>query len=82
MQQSRSMILINTTQLLKNDKEIIPDVFGEENFENEEVEDSDVDHLIEPTCPQSGIVRQILKVLRSYMISVTTGSIFIYAYTK
>ena len=68
MQQSWAMILINTTQLLKNDKEIISDVFGEENFETEEDKDSDVDLLLEPTFPQSGIVCQILKMLRSYMI--------------
>ena len=51
-----------------NDEEIISDVLGEENFEAEEDEDSDVDFLIEPTCPQSGVVHHALEVLKSYMI--------------
>ena len=59
---------VNTTEPILNDEEIISDVLGEENFEAEKDEDSDVDFLIKPTFPQSGIVRQVLEALRSYMI--------------
>ena len=58
---------VNTTEPIMND-EIISDVLDEENLEAEEDEDGDVDILIEPTCPQSGDVRQALEVLRRYMI--------------
>ena len=64
---------VNTTELIMNDEEIIPDVIGEENFEAEEDEDSEVDFLIKRTCPQSGIVRQALEILESYMIFSDNG---------
>ena len=48
---------VNTTEPIINDEEIISSVLEEENFETVEDEESDVDFLIEPTCPQSGIVR-------------------------
>ena len=58
---------VNTTEPIMNNEEIISDVLGGKNFEAED-EDSDVDFLIEPTCPQLGIVCQALEVLQSYMI--------------
>ena len=64
---------VNITEPIINGEEIISDLLKEEKFEAEEDEDSDVDFLIEPTCPQSGIVRQALEVLRSYMIFSNNG---------
>ena len=55
------------------DKEIVSDVLEEENFKAEEDKGSDVNLLIEPTCLQSGIVRQVLEVLRSYKIFSDNG---------
>ena len=59
---------VNTTEPIMSNEEIISGVLGEESFEAKEDEDSGVDFLIEPNYPQSGIVRQTLEVVSSYMI--------------
>ena len=64
---------VNTTEPIMNDEEIISNVLDEENLEAEEDKDGDVDILIEPTCPQSGDVRQALEVLRRYMVFSDNG---------
>ena len=69
---------VNTTEPIMNDEEIISDVLDDENLEAEEDEDGDVDILIEPTCPQSGDVRQALEVLRRYMIFSDNGECISY----
>ena len=54
---------VNTTKPIMNDEEILSDILVGENFEVKEDEDSDVDFLIKPICPQKGIVCQFLEVL-------------------
>ena len=66
------MILSTLPRADNEYEEIISDLLGEENFEADD-ENVDVDFLIEPTCPQSGIVRQALEVLRNYMIFSDNG---------
>ena len=51
-----------------NAEEIISYVLDEENLEAEEDQDAEEDILIEPTCPQSSDILQVLEMLRRYTV--------------